>query len=662
MPLKTSWFKKEIIKHDLRNVGWIGIIYLCALIFAVPLEILLRISNEDYNNYYMDETSLFNFHLEIQYFAILLVPVVLAVFLFRYLHVKGSTDFIHSLPIKREKLIHHHAITGICLVILPVIITAIILLIMSVTMDISNYFVVTDIGYWLGVTIVVNIVIFASAILIATVTGISTVQGVLTYIFLLFPAGIVVLVMFNMDYLLIGFSEQYYTNRSVIELSPITDFVDNFDQFSLFKSIVYLIISVALYVVSVQLYRRRHLEFASQAITFSLLKPIFKYGVTLCMTMLGGFYFGETQTQYYWVIIGYLIGSILGYFLAEMLLTKTWRVFNKWKGYFFYIIALAFIFIVISLDITGYENKIPEADEIEQIYFSTDHYYNYNQEIEEYRYLDSQYVTTVENIEAVRGFHKQVIEQSTRFDVNDNWFERINIAYELKNGKTIVREYQMDKTIPAYQPYLKTIYESTEYKQLNNQILNVATNQVEKLTISPGVNDDENQTVVFDPQQIQEAIAALKKDIVNQSFESIINGSYYMSTIRILTSDNEDIFLEFNRSYTNFEAWLKDNQLYEDAVVTADEITKVGIANSEIDFYELFTNETENNSELLFVEDKEDIQSLLNNYSPSEVGYARPPFYAIAFFVGEDDKDPTTEYWIPANNLPDFVKAYFDLN
>ena len=53
-------------------------------------------------------------------------------------------------------------------------------------------------------------------------TGISAVQGVLTYIFLLFPAGITFLLLMNLNELLFGFPGRYYLNSNIEKLSPLT--------------------------------------------------------------------------------------------------------------------------------------------------------------------------------------------------------------------------------------------------------------------------------------------------------------------------------------------------------------------------------------------------------------------------------------------------------
>ena len=89
-------------------------------------------------------------------------------------------------------------------------------------------------------------------------------------------------------------------------------------------------LTIILYGVSLYLYKKRKTESASEAIAFSKLRTIFKYGVTFCTMLFGGVYFSAVQSNsFIWMIFGYIIGAIIGYYIAEMVLQKTWRVFTQ---------------------------------------------------------------------------------------------------------------------------------------------------------------------------------------------------------------------------------------------------------------------------------------------------------------------------------------------
>ena len=93
---------------------------------------------------------------------------------------------------------------------------------MHAALDLSSYFQLKNIFAWAGTTIIINLLLFMAGVFVAMITGISVVQGVLTYIFLLFPVGMFLLLFLNLNQLLFGFPGDYYLNRNLEELSPLT--------------------------------------------------------------------------------------------------------------------------------------------------------------------------------------------------------------------------------------------------------------------------------------------------------------------------------------------------------------------------------------------------------------------------------------------------------
>ena len=106
MPSKTSLLNKELILQISRGTGWISIIYFLGLLFALPLRtLMLYTENTSMGRTPIRVDSLFDFQydLEIQIGLLIAIPVLMAVFLFRFLQVKQAVDLMHSLPIRREK-------------------------------------------------------------------------------------------------------------------------------------------------------------------------------------------------------------------------------------------------------------------------------------------------------------------------------------------------------------------------------------------------------------------------------------------------------------------------------------------------------------------------------------------------------------------------------
>lgn len=97
MPVMTRsrlFFNSSIIRQNLRQHGWIGILYTLLLLFVLPLEMFME-SNPLAEPNTVD--NLFNIGgADIAPFLIAF-PVVAGLFLFRYLQSKMPSDLWHSL-------------------------------------------------------------------------------------------------------------------------------------------------------------------------------------------------------------------------------------------------------------------------------------------------------------------------------------------------------------------------------------------------------------------------------------------------------------------------------------------------------------------------------------------------------------------------------------
>ena len=205
MQSKMSLINKELLVYIFRSSGWISLLFLLGLLFSLPLEVLMTVLDER-GQFYEIENNLLSIHADIQYALLLVIPVLLAVFLFRFLQVKQLSDFIHSLPLSRKQIYAHHVVAGIIYLLLPILLTAFTLLILHWSMDVSQIYTLTDIGVWLGTIIVLALLIFSASVFIGMITGLSALQAILTYIFLLLPVGLLVLFAENIKFLLFGFS------------------------------------------------------------------------------------------------------------------------------------------------------------------------------------------------------------------------------------------------------------------------------------------------------------------------------------------------------------------------------------------------------------------------------------------------------------------------
>ncbi|MEJ8553133.1 DUF6449 domain-containing protein [Tepidibacter sp. Z1-5] len=675
MKSKTSFFNRGVIFNNFKRFSWVGVVYLLGLLLTIPMRMLMINSEVENYGYYRENPIKRMFDFETGETMILMgvIPVLLAILLFRYIHIKKSSDMIHSLPIKRGNLYNNHIFVGTLLLILPVVVTTIACIILNSTLTYNQYykdFVYTiDILRWGGITVILSTLIFMFTVLVGMITGISAVQGVLSYIFLFLPVGLTGLVVYNMGIFIYGFSADSYLMENIFKLSPLTiaPCVPNEDMMSLKAVLIYILIYIILYIISRILYNKRNLEAASQSIAFRSFKPIFKYGITFCTMLLGGLYFVGSRNNIHWVLCWYLIMSLIGYFIAEITIKKSLRVFKNVKGYCIYVGIIIILLLGIKFDIIGYEKYIPDVNKVESIYFDQS-FYRLRDSEEKRLYYDE------DNWKNIQQLHKQIINDKKQNLDKDNSDLNVAIAYKLKSGRIIKRSYGISKE--DYIKYLKPIYESKEYKKMKNRIFDVNNSDVEKITIRP-VENSNKVTYITDKQEIRECLEILKNEINNQKYEDMIDKKEDWSDIDISLienkkDNNEDseedkynngIHMVWDKSFIKLEKWLEEKDYIKNSRITSEEVAYATVEKVENldemyrDQYGRYINQNDKNIKRLDILDKDKIEMCLRNY---ENNYHDPDSnakYIIGFY--SEDKSNIVYGSFEEDSAPDFIKNFF---
>lgn len=562
---KTSLFNKGIILQIGRTTGWISIVYLIGLLIALPIHIMMMLSDKQHH-LLPKVDHLFQYNFSLQLPLLITVPVLMAIFLFRYLHIKKASDLIHSLPMKREQLFHHYALSGIFLLILPIIVNVILLLFIHTTLGLNAYFTVGDIFCWAGITMLMNLSMYTVGIFLAMMTGTSTVQAVLTYIVLFFPVGITILLFYNFNILFYGFPIDFFFAKQLMKMSPITYItVLSAQPFDGIMVIVYSILSIIIYWLSLFFYKKRKTEAASEAIAFTNLRSVFKYGVTFCMMLAGGAYFHEVSyTSPGWTIFGYAIGAAAGYYSAEMTLQKTWRVLARFRGLAaFLLIMLLAVAAVKTLGI--YENRIPAESEVKSVILGDTPFMNQSQNnMDDYK--QPLPMKSIMMIEKVRKLHQNILANQKMNQRNQNY--TLFIQYELLDGRTVIREYRINQRL--YDEYLKPIYGTAEYKRSAIPVFKIKQTQVQSITIFTNLGG--KRIMFYQPQDVKQVLDLLKEDILAESYDTMLSPEKPFSVIRIDLGNNQSMDWRLPRTYRNLTSWLEGRNLIEKAKVRSDKI------------------------------------------------------------------------------------------
>lgn len=656
MPLKTSYFKKELWKQGFRSSGWIGIAYFIGLLFIMPLMILMQITSPD--GYYgfdsVEGTTLFDINGYLQMMLLIFVPILASVFSFRYMQVKGSSDFIHSLPITRGQIFIQQFLIGLSNIVLPVLANAVIIYFIKLGFQL-NIYTIGDIAWWIQVTLIFSLLLYSFTSLIGVLTGISIVQAGLTYIFLFFPIGIYMLVTFNLELLLKGFTMSYAAEDFMIKLSPFIAMIDYLETNSSPAFLwIYFAVSILFIFLSIILYRVRNAEAANQALAFSVIKPIFRIGVTICFMLSGGFYFGITQgSMLGWIIFGYFFGAFLGYTLAEMLIQKTWRVFNQYKGLLVYMGISILLLISVVFDWYGYEKRIPQNDNVEGVYIE-----DTSNRIFNFGYSNSNEIkpniTTPELIEHVTKLHELIIDSNVVIQNPHRFYSEysteIKLTYFMKNGGKMTRSYFIED-YRELEEYLLPVFESDSYiKSIFDWIEGQNYKQLQ-------LEGTKGSISIKDRKVMNNLLSALEEDYLLHSYEKLRKVQEESSNYLVFESREGDMFhLPISLQFENLIQVLIKHNMGHLLPLEAKDYSMVAISNQLEDRYDMYNlpYEEDIRREWLIFEQKNEIEELIQLKDSDSNNNGNN--YYIAFYDKVHDGF-LYSVEVEKETLPDFVKS-----
>lgn len=626
MKLKRSFFKSGLIKQDLRQHGWIAIVFFIFLLFAMPLELLQLVSRdfvvfEDYPNYLMINT-------ELQIMMIFSIPIAAGLLLFRYLQNETSVDMIHSLPIKRVTLYINHVISGLLLLFIPIVLISCITYFVTNSLEeFESILTVSDLISWTGLILLLTSMMFIFTVSVGMMTGMSSAQAILTYIFLFLPIGLTALVSYNLTFLLFGFSPIFIEDK-LAYLSPFFRFIETWStstSFSPLEITIYLLLTICLFFFGIGLYKARQLEQATEVITFSFLRPVFKYAVTFCSMILGGSYFSISGTlNWNWIIFGYISGALIGYTAAEMILKKTWRIFQfrVFTGFIGYSILFTLILISIKTDLLHYEQKLPRMDQISEVFYGNKY------DAQELLGNDMDIFSDSKlYIQDVRQLHEYILDEKnliTSQNEDTLYLEDIVIAYRLNNGKRLTREYSLP--VQLMEKELQPVMEAEPYKRNLPELHQLLRDDVQSIRITPS-GPVTKQVILTMPEEIKEFKQVLENDLLSQTFNDFVTQpspwAYIEFSNRKADRDQREIFdgynIEWKKSYDEVSKWLDEHGYLDDARVNSDdilsaELTKI-MKNQRPDDYfdplELF----ENGEQYIKINDKKQLSDTLEKFT-----------------------------------------------
>ena len=469
MKLKTSFFNKTIFLKNVTLYWPIWTIYTLVLLISQPLTLWVY-----YNDGYRytplttlqkTEYMVENMNLQTCIWMISIMAIVTGMAVFNYLYNTRTANMIHSLPVDRNQLFGTNVISGLAFMVLPQIFSFLVTMFLCLANGVTR---IEYLGLWLLIHIGISVLAFSMVTFCAFFTGrffalpvyVIVLNGlpylfyaIVNYVVASFAYGVEYGSIMNME-LTKWFSPfvKLYEDLRIRNVYGVGGYFKDITILGWEPLLIYVVMAVVLYVLAYLVYQRRQIEQAGNLITVSWVRPIFRWGVGTT-----GAFFGSICLKYLFENIGrkfstlvyipvLLICGIICYFVADMFVRKTFKVFKKKNFMYCGIFSATLLVTFMSLYIyAGYcEEYVPHEDNIISATITN----NYTSVFEG------------EDAKQVTEIHKTLVSDldEIKRTKDSHAYDYVIICYEMESGANIVRRYRVT-TAGAGEEVLRKIYE-----------------------------------------------------------------------------------------------------------------------------------------------------------------------------------------------------------
>lgn len=443
MRSKTSSFSPGLSRNILSRFWPLWLIYLGVLLVQLPVAVSGYVSQGISARYTME--CILQLAANVAGYA-MAASVLSVMAAYSYLYSKRSCSLINSLPLRRETAFVTACLTGL----LPLLLAELLTWLISLGVFAGSETVRTEwLNSWLLAALLSTLASYGFGVFCAMLTGHIL---VLPALFLVLNTAVYVLESLAQT-LLRTLVYGYEGGVSISRLSPlpyassalrlIAEPVAGSPEpehilLGIDSLAVYAVVGMLFIVPALLLYRRRKMECVGDVVAIKALEPVFKYcasiyaalglGALLAESMDNALSSGPLAASVLALLL--VIGAAFGYYGAEMLLEKSLRVFHsRMRGLLIVWAVLLLGVTAIELDLTGYERRVPETDDIESVALVN----------------DGRAIDDAESIELMRKIHQTAIdnEEHNRQAEGRSF---IHIRYELKDGSSLSRSYRVDRS------------------------------------------------------------------------------------------------------------------------------------------------------------------------------------------------------------------------
>lgn len=685
MTLRNLFFKLQI--EDFKRRTWS--IALSMLFFFLLGPVLLALLLEGMQNSMTAERvireikSILGPGFFTHYALTITAALVCAYSGFFFLHSRKKVDFYHSVPAKRELLFGVNYVNGILIYFIPYLINLLLSFLVLLARGYLNSETFLAGLQGISVDLVYFLLIYTLAIIAVMLTGNGVVSILGTGVFLAYgPFLSGVRIMYFTDFFQTYVGSISDDSKILQFLSPLGKYFYRSEEIQkgnysgiLSSVLITLAVTVLLTAFALFLYKKRPSEAAGKAMAFELAKPIIKFLMIVPVTLAGGLVFREAANVHSdgWLIFGLILIFVIFGAIVEIIYQFDLKKAFAHKAGLAVSGAVVLLFVCIfRFDLLSYDSYIPDKDKVATMSISIpgidgdkrntqindaetgyDYYNSFQYEIKNMR---------IKNFDDAYEMAKLGVRNLKEDNKEIGQYYFCQIAYQFKNGKTVLRSYYVDKEEGT--KLLSKIYTNSDFKEGAYPIYQWKSSYI---TGIHAYNYRSDKDFTLTAGEISEFLEIYKKELKALTIEEIQN-SLPVGRINFELIYNRGFDYYIFPSFTKTIEFLEAHGFQASGGIKADEVKKIIIKNYARNYtyadgmeYAVSYDKMQDNGYVY--EGKAEIEEILKKALPSDYCNSYNalimPNYELEVNVvlGTDNygNEMTLNYYFPGNDIPGFV-------
>ncbi|WP_411843438.1 hypothetical protein [Salinicoccus sp. HZC-1] len=450
----TSLLNKTLLSHFMGSAFWLTVLYLIGNILVQPFVLWIlsvNMNNRPGGNEGSIPANPLETAAEFQLIGGMIYVVLLVLFLFNYRNKEDSVDFMHSLPVKRHRIMSHLILSGLIHITVPLLITAAILFFERYILNFD--IALQDLALWLVYSLFILYVVFAvslfAGLLVNSIYNHLQMVVIIFFLPVVFWSLNVSAAGLLFDGIANGPASPAPGDSGIINIVtnntfPIFAVQQVTAGYDIWKMIIWALAGIVFIILSYILYNRSKNENVHYNFNHTWVRNLLAAVISITgMLMIGLMILFALPVSIVVTVLSFGIGLLFSYIVTEMFFQGAARISFNVSSIVTTLIFLIIFWTAFIIGWNQYVSYVPEAEDVAGISISSSNmrsdYGTYRGQTDsvsdDFLYIDDSNV-----IERTLEFHQTAID-SEKISNQDGRADLLEISYKMKDGSHIQRQF-----------------------------------------------------------------------------------------------------------------------------------------------------------------------------------------------------------------------------